>query len=152
LGRKAGERVDIPSEQDARGLIEKGIADEVREDLLTPAIMKSMENAFGQFTKALDAILEAKLKEFANVRTHSRKNAVPKMFGDGENGDINKSFGAFLLAVRLGDQKALEQMGAKFVDWENVGQKATLVTQVGELGGYAVPTEHYGRIYQVVYN
>src|SRR5262249_61234058 len=63
-----------------------------------------------------------------------------------------KSFGAFLLAVRLGDQKALEQMGSKFVDWENVGQKATLVTQIGELGGYAVPTEHYGRIYQVVYN
>ena len=51
--------------------------------------------------------------------------------------------GRFLLAVRNGDQKALEAMGSRFAEWEG---QAALSTQTGTQGGYTVPEEFLPRL------
>ncbi len=96
----------------------------------------------GNLTRSLNDTIDATLKEFSRELGKSRKNAVPAIFGAGGNGDPKQTFGRFLLAGRTGDQKAIEEMGGRWNDWEGIGQKANtaaLSTNVGVSGGYLVP-------------
>src|SRR5262249_18598757 len=65
-------------------------------------------------------------------------------------GDPRKTFGLFLLAVRHGDRRALDDMGSRFVEWDDASQKAAMSTQTGTTGGYLVPTEFYNRLMALV--
>ncbi len=140
FGQKAGARVDV-DEPVAATLIAQGIAEAVTGDPLAPVVAKSMESLLATLTRGLNDAMETTLKQFADAQTRSRRNAVPLIFGQGGNGDPKKTFGHFLLAVRRGDGRVLEEMGSRWADWENLGQKAALTTQTGTQGGYTVPTE-----------
>src|SRR5207302_527521 len=50
MGRKAGERIDV-QDADAQMLLAQQIAQPVSEDLITPAVQRAMEQAFGGFQK-----------------------------------------------------------------------------------------------------
>lgn len=143
LGQKPGYRFDTDDAL-ANSLIEKGVAKRCEADPLAPAIAKSLETLVDGMNRALDAKVDSFLKEFATTLTKSRKNAVPAIFGNG-NGDPKKTFGRFLIAVRTGDAKTLEEMGSHRVEWSD-GVKAAMNTNTGTQGGYAVPTEFYGRL------
>ena len=139
LGRKPGERIDV-SEADAQALIQAGTARAVPGDPLAETISRAIGDALGKLTQGLDSAVDTALQEFAKAQGLARKNAVPRIFGAGGEGDPKKTFGRFLLAVRAGDRKALEEMGSRHVDWA-VDQKAALNTQTGAQGGYTVPAD-----------
>jgi HK97 family phage major capsid protein len=147
LGRKAGERIDL-AESDAQGLIQQGLAGAVTDDLITPAVSRALEGAFGKFTQALDGVITASLKQFAAAQALSRKSAVPAIFGEGGAGDPKKTFGDFLLAVARGDAKYLDRhYGSTFNAWQ---QKAALGEASGTTGGYTVPPEFYQQLLLVM--
>ena len=145
LGQKAGYRFDT-DEAVAKTLIQAGVAEAIKDDPLAPIIAKSMESMLSGLTKSLNETIDATLKEFAVESKKSRKNAVPAIFGKGGEGDTKKTFGQFLLAVKARDEKALEAMGSRYCEWENVDQKAAMSTQTGTTGGYLVPQEHRDEI------
>lgn len=136
----AGTCIDI-DERSAEELIQQGVATRVSADPLAPVVERSVERMVSAVSKALNQTLENSLKDFANQRLKSRRNALPALFGPGGHGDPERTFGSFLLAVRRGDAKALEGMGSHWSDWENTGSKAAMNTQTGTQGGYTVPTE-----------
>jgi HK97 family phage major capsid protein len=140
FGQKAGARIDV-DEPVANALLAQGIAEAVTGDPLAPVVAKSMESLLTTLTRGLNDAMETTLKQFADAQTRTRRNAVPLIFGAGGNGDPKKTFGHFLLAVRRGDARVLEEMGSRWADWENVGQKTAMTTQTGTQGGYTVPTE-----------
>ncbi|MGL4553466.1 MAG: phage major capsid protein [Gemmataceae bacterium] len=146
VGRKAGERIDL-ADADAAALIAAGTAAAVPDDPLGPLIQSSLDRALAGVAGHVQASVEAALAGFATAR--SRKNAVPAVFGPGGDGDLKKTFGRFLLAVRHGDRKALDEMGSRFVEWD-VEQKAAMSTQGGATGGYLVPTEFHDRLMRLV--
>jgi HK97 family phage major capsid protein len=147
FGNKAGARIDV-DEPVANALIQQGIAEALQADPFAPLLAKAMEGMLGSLNQALATSIDQALKQFADAQTKSRKNQLPAIFGDNNSGgDPKKTLGAFLLAVRLGDQKALEEMGSKFVEWDT---KSTMVTQTGSLGGYLVPDEQYASLMQLV--
>jgi HK97 family phage major capsid protein len=141
FGQKAGARIDV-DEPVAQTLLAQAIAEAVQGDPLAPILAKSMETMLASLTASLDDTL----KQFAAAQAKSRRNALPAIFGPGGSGDPDHTFGRFLLAVRQRDLKALEQMGSRFADWENVGAKAALAAQTGTSGGYTVPTEFLPRL------
>ena len=138
FNQPAGARIDVEP-QVAETLITQGIAAKIDGDPLTPVISKSMESMLATITKSLNTAIDSTLKEFANAKTHSRRNAIPAIFGPGQSGDPERTFGHYLLAIRRGDSKALETMGSHWADWENT--KAAMNTQTGAQGGYTVPTD-----------
>ena len=99
-----------------------------------------MSRAADGLAGQVQAGIDAALKQFAAAQTLSRKNAVPAIFGPGGAGDTPRSFGRFLLAVRHGDRKALDDMGSRFIEWTDGETKAAMSTQTGTTGGYLVPT------------
>jgi len=90
LGKKPGERIDVDKEH-AEKLIELGVATVVSDDLITPAVSKALEGAFGKFTQALDGIIDQSLKQFANAtgtnhethETHEKKTKRKESSEDG---------------------------------------------------------------------
>ncbi len=142
LGRKAGERVDV-SDDDARTLISQGLAQVVAGDPLNDTVQRAVTETMARLNGTLQQSVEAALKQFADTQARSRKNAGPLLFGPGGSGDPERTFGRFLLAVRNGDQKALDAMGSRFAEWEG---KAALNTQTGTQGGYTVPDEFLPRL------
>jgi HK97 family phage major capsid protein len=141
LGRKAGERIDV-GETDAKHLIDQGAAAPVVDNPLDQAINHALTDALGRITGTLQSSVDAALKEFATAQAKSRKNAVPAIFGDSGSGEPKRTFGAFLLAVRKGDVKALEELGSHFADWSDGAEgKAAMATTTGVTGGYTVPTQ-----------
>jgi hypothetical protein len=149
MGQKAGFRFDT-DDAVAQALIASGHAEAIEDDPLAPMIAKSMETMLAGLTTGLSATIDATLKQFANAQTKSNKNAVKAIFGEGGSGDPKKTFGQFLLAVRTGDTKALEEMGSRFVEPEGVTQKTDMSTQTGAKGGYLVPTEMYDGLMALV--
>ncbi|MCI0456128.1 MAG: phage major capsid protein [Gemmataceae bacterium] len=139
FGQKAGARVDV-DEPIGRSLIDQGIAESISGDPLAPAVARSVEALTAGLTRSLGEALDSTLREFAIARTKSQRHAVPAIFGDGQRGDPRHTFGGFLLAVRHHDNKALEELGSRFADWD-VGQKAAMSTTSGTTGGYTVPTQ-----------
>src|SRR5262245_42414608 len=152
LGQKAGTRIDV-SEADAKALLDAGTAKAVPGDPLADAVQRGVNDAVGKLTAGLQTAVETALKQFATAQSLSRKNAVPRIFGEGRGGDPKHTFGHFLLAVRHGDRKALEEMGSCFVEWQPDGpveRKAAMSTQTGTQGGYLVPVEFYNRLMALV--
>jgi HK97 family phage major capsid protein len=147
LGKKAGERVDM-SEKDAQHFVSQGEAIAVTDDLITPAVSKALEGAFGKFTQALDGIVNQSLKTFADAQAQAKKHAVPALFGAGMDGDPKKSFGDFCLAIARGDRKYLEQhYKSEFVGYS---AKAALAESSGITGGYTVPPDFYRQLLAIV--
>jgi len=142
LGRKAGERLDV-GDDDARTLLSQGVAQAVAGDALNDTVQRAVTETMARLNGSLQQSVEAALKQFADAQSRSRKNASPLLFGTGGSGDPDRTFGRFLLAVRNGDQKALEAMGSRFAEWEG---KAALSTQTGTQGGYTVPEEFLPRL------
>lgn len=142
LGRKAGERLDV-ADDDARQLITQGLAQAVAGDPLNETVQRAVADTMARINGTLQQSVETALKQFTDAQTRSRKNAVPILFGAGGGGDPKRTFGQFLLAVRHGDRKALEEMGSQYAEWEG---KAALTTQVGTQGGYTVPEEFLPRL------
>jgi HK97 family phage major capsid protein len=157
MGRKAGERIDV-QDTDAQMLFAQQIAQPVTDDVITPAVQKAMEQAFGGFQKGLDAVINASLKSFQEAQSQARRHAVPALFG-AEGGDPSgKTFGDWLVQVAtLGSSKTspkakgaaqerLEKIySSSFQPW----QKAALGESSGATGGYIVPPEFYQQLLQV---
>ncbi len=149
LGHPAGEKIEL-ADDEAKLLISKGVAEEIpANDAVNKLVSQTFEAAAKAAGEQLQKAVESALQEFAKAQSLSRKGRELRLFGGGEPADTQKTFGHFLLAVRLGDQKALEEMGSKFVQWD-ASQKSTLVTQQGSLGGFAVPDQFYDQIMMLV--
>jgi HK97 family phage major capsid protein len=146
MGRKVGERIDV-SDSDGNLLIKDGVATPVTDDLITPAVQRAMEQAFGGFQKGLDAVIQTALKQFADAQSKSRRHAVPAIFGEHGDGDPKKTFGAFLIAVAQRDQKTLESLGSRFNGWD---AKVALNEQTGTQGGYTVPTQFHDELFGLI--
>lgn len=151
LGRKAGERIHV-SDHDATPLLQNGVAETVPDDVLTPMIQSALDQAVGKLTGGLQSALDNTLREFARAGTLSRKNGHPKIFGDGPTADSHHTFGRFLLAVRSDDRKTLDEMGSRFISWDESGveTRSAHSTQTGVTGGYLVPTEFASRLMALV--
>jgi HK97 family phage major capsid protein len=147
LGQKAGARIDV-DQPVAEALLKGEIAEPVRDDVIGKAIAEHVEKTVGALTKTLSETLDATLKEFAAAAARSRKNAVPAIFGSSGGGDPQKTFGAFLLAVRRGDARALEEMGSHFNDWSESKAALNTATGGGAQGGFTVPTDFLPRLLQ----
>jgi HK97 family phage major capsid protein len=147
LGRKAGERLEL-SEADAAGLLGAGTALAVSDDVITPLVSRALEQALGGFTRGLDSAINQALERISQAQTHSRRNAVPVLFGAGGEGDPKKSFGDWCLAVARNDRAYLEKhYGSQFNEWTT---KAALGEASGAAGGYTVPIEFYQQLLQIV--
>lgn len=147
LGKKAGEVIHA-SDEEAQQLLTAGIGQQMTDDPITPIITRGLESALGGFTRGLDGIITQTLQKFAQAQTHSRKNAVPAIFGPGQSGDPSRSFGDFCLAVARKDTKYLEtHYGSKFVEYS---QKAALAESSGTAGGYTVPPDFFEQLMTLV--
>jgi HK97 family phage major capsid protein len=139
LGQKAGQRIDV-DEPVARALLGQGLAKPIRDNPLEGVVQESVTAIMDQATRGINDALEKTLKQFAQAAGKSRRNAVPEIFGLGGNGNPRKTFGHFLLALRTGDAKALDSLGARPADW-SPETKAAMATTGGAIGGYTVPSE-----------
>jgi HK97 family phage major capsid protein len=141
LGKKAGECLSV-TESEAQQLINAGIAEKVEVDPITPLVHKRLESALGGFTRSLDGVIQAALKQFADTQTKSRRNAAPVLFGpDGDGDPKGRTFGDFCLAIARGDRKYVEQYyDSRFVEYQ---AKAALGEASGVTGGYTVPPDFY---------
>ncbi len=136
FGKSKGERIDV-EETVAKAMVANGSAKPVDGDPVQDAFKSGMSNLMTNMTKGINDAINEGLKQFAVEARKSRKNGVPALFGAGNSGDPNNTFGRFLLAVRKGDTKALEEMGSHWNDWEKKADNLT--SQSGQLGGYTVP-------------
>ncbi len=147
LSHKAGTVLDFEDEV-GNVLVSNGTGVECNNHPVQLQIQETFGEFVQNFTKSLSEQMDTVLKNFADEAAKSRRNVLPAIFGEGGNGDPNKTFGAFLLAIRRGDTKFLESAGSRFVDWEDT--KATdLTTQEGASGGFTVPTQFIGRLLQI---
>jgi HK97 family phage major capsid protein len=147
LGKPAGERLHVAPEEGGQ-LVSGGIARAVADDPITPLVARGLESALGGFTRGLDGIIAATLKQFADAQSQARKHAAPAIFGPAGDGDPKKSFGDYALAVARNDRSYLEKhYDSQFVNWQ---QKAALGEASGATGGYTVPPEFYQGIMQLI--
>jgi HK97 family phage major capsid protein len=150
MGRKPGERIDV-SESDANALIAQHLAQPVTDDLITPAVQKAIEQAFGGFQKGLDQVITTALAQFQDAQSQARKFAVPTIFGAGGQGDPKgHSFGDWLAQVGiLGVASASSKAKAAAQDRlektypETFERKAAMGESSGVTGGYIVPPDFY---------
>lgn len=141
-GRTTGERLDV-SDADAKMLIAQGNAQAVEGESIATAIDAAMRKAEESFSRAIDA----RLKEFAQAQSRSRKNAVPAIFGPDGEGDPKKSFGDFCLAIARKDTGYLER---HYSSQLNVRTKAALGEASGVTGGYTVPPDFYRQLMELI--
>jgi HK97 family phage major capsid protein len=147
LGRKNGEIIDV-SEPDGQQLLAAGTAQAISNDPITPLITRGIESALGGFTKGLDGIIHATLKQFADAQSGARKHAVPALFGEGASGDPKRSFGDWALVVARNDRNYLEKhYGSHFNEWTS---KAALAEASGVAGGYTVPPDFYQQLQTIM--
>jgi HK97 family phage major capsid protein len=149
MGRQPGERLDL-AEADAKTLIAAGTACPVTDDPITPLVQQALDRASAGLAGQVQSAVDVALKQFASAQALSRRNAVPAIFGPGQSGDTQRTFGRFLLAVRHNDRKSLDEMGSRFVEWDDVTTKTAMSTQTGTTGGYLVPTDFYGKLMALV--
>lgn len=146
LGQKTGTRLDV-SEADAKGMVSAGTAKECPDDLIGKAVSEAMAKAMEGISGAMGKAVDAALKDFSQASQKSRRHGVPAIFGEGGSGDPNRTFGAFLLAVRSRDYVKLEEFGSRLVEWDgDTSVKAAMNTTTGTQGGFTVPTDHFGRL------
>src|SRR5262245_29676416 len=108
LGQKAGARVEL-DEDVGKALVSKGIAREAPNATIEELVQKSAQGMLAQFQKELETQVNGCIKQFGDALALSRKGADRRIFGDGGEGDRKKTFGAFLVAVKSGNVKALEE-------------------------------------------
>lgn len=149
LGKPPGERIDL-NDADARHLIDQGIAVEVADDPIGPAVEKALDAATNRLGQTVTAAVDRTLKQFSDARQRSRRGAAPLVFGEGSDGDPHgKTFGDWLLCVRRNDQRTLaDKYQSHRIDWDGEG-KTAMNTQSGTQGGYSVPAEFLPRLMQV---
>jgi HK97 family phage major capsid protein len=138
LGHQVGTTIEIIDPTIAKSMINQGYAKASPPDPITLAI----NEAVAGLGLRVDHALELALQELAKAQTKSRKNGIPHILA-GADRDPKKTFGAFLLAVRKGDRKTLEEMGSTFENWET---KTAMDTESGAHGGFLLPTEHYDQV------
>ncbi len=122
LGNPIGKRIDV-DEKDAQHLIAHGMPGPSATICSRRPCRRRVEGAFQKFTQALDGIVSASLKQFADAqkqvaaRTPCRPSsataarAIPK-----------KCFGDFCLAVARNDRGYLEKhYGSVFNAWHDQG-------------------------------
>jgi HK97 family phage major capsid protein len=148
LGHRGGATLDIHEEAVAKSLIEQGVAEAVQGDPYGPLMAKAVESSVQALTKNLDSVISAALKQFADTQAKSRKNAIPAIFGEHQDGDPKKNFGDFCCAVARGDRNYLEKhYGSTFNAWQS---KAALAEASGVTGGYTVPPDFYRQLLSIV--
>lgn len=152
-GQIAGARIEV-ADLDGKTLIESGVAEAIAGDPLAPMITKHIEGMLTSLTDGLNKTIEGAMKSFAAAQTLSRKNAIPLIFGQGNNGDPTKTFGDWLTQVAHAttgkSQKASaeaakrleEDYGSMFTPW----QKAAMAMNSGTTGGYIVPPDFYNQL------
>jgi HK97 family phage major capsid protein len=147
LGKKPGERLFLEAAE-GQALVSSGAARLVADDPLTPVIARGVESALGGFTRGLDQIINATLKQFADAQAKSRRSSVPILFGEADTGDPKKTFGDWALAVARNDRHYLEKhYGSVFNEWTT---KAALGEASGAAGGYTVPPDFYAQLLAIV--
>jgi HK97 family phage major capsid protein len=150
FGKAGGERVDV-DQSHAQTLITQGIAEAVQGDVLGDLLGKQMGAMLENLTKSLDAAINEALKQFADAQKQARKSAVPALFGEGGQGDVNHNFGDFCLAIATGNRKRLEEEYKSFpVDDKGVRVKAAMAEGSGVTGGYVVPPDFYQQLLAIV--
>jgi HK97 family phage major capsid protein len=150
FGKPIGEQVDV-EDSHAKSLIDQGIAEAVQGDPLAGLIEKQVGGMLESLTKGLNDTITDTLKKVADAQTKSRKNAVPAIFGEGNDGDPKKNFGDFCLAIARKDQKRLDEVyHAQMADEKgNPVQKAAMAESSGVTGGYIVPPDFYNQLLQI---
>jgi HK97 family phage major capsid protein len=147
FGKAMGERVDV-DDVHAKALIEQGIAESIQGDPLGELVQKQVGGMLQSLTQGLNDCLTQTLKDFAAAQAKSRKNAVPAIFGDAGQGDPDKNFGDFCLAIARKDHKRLADVyRAPLADDKgNAIHKAALGESSGSTGGYIVPPDFYRQL------
>ncbi len=140
--QKAGEQLSM-DDTHADLLVQGGYAEYVRQPGLDAMFGDLLARTTGKLTEGLDSAIDAALKKFAAENTRSKASHNPAIWGSGRDGDPDKSFAKFLLAVRTNDRKAIDGFGSHWVDGE---AKADLTGQSGPLGGYLIPEVFIQRI------
>ncbi|MGL4553969.1 MAG: phage major capsid protein [Gemmataceae bacterium] len=135
-GQAAGTRIDV-ADDDAALLIRAGVAEAVAGDPLGGIVAEAVARASAGMAGALGTALDTAVKQFSAATGKSRRHSSREIFGTGEESDPKKTFGAFLLAVRTGDRKALDEMDAVPAEPET----KDLGTVTGTAGGFLVPTQ-----------
>jgi HK97 family phage major capsid protein len=152
-GKPAGEQIDV-SQEHADVLIKGGIAEVVQGDPLPALIEKQVGGMLQSLTKGLNDTITDTLKKIGDAQTRSRKNAVPLIFGDGNQaeGDPKKNFGDFCLCIATKNVKRLDEIyGARAVDEKgNVLQKTAMAEASGSTGGYTVPPDFYTQLLSII--
>lgn len=149
-GQKAGAIIDVASDDAAGALIDAKVAEKSANDPTQDLLNRALAGMTDKISSGLNATFEKALLEFQKSASLSWKNGKEKIFGAGNSGDPNKTFGKFLHCVRERDIKTLEAMGSQWVDWESAETKAQLNTVTGAQGGFTVPEEHYLSLIQIV--
>ena len=76
LGSAAGKVMDV-GEQDARTLIEKGVAEVAGDEALAPVVGKATEALMNKLNDSVGAIVDATLKRLQEAQEQARRVAVP---------------------------------------------------------------------------
>jgi HK97 family phage major capsid protein len=135
MNHAAGAIVEIIDEVIAKSIIDHGYAKAAETDPIDAAIGLSVE----ALTSRIDAALKKTLDQLTTAQQKSRKNGIPEIFGPNGKGDPKRTFGNFLIALRTGDKKTLDNLGSEWEPWT----KVALGENQGATGGFLVPTEHY---------
>ena len=155
LGSAAGKVMDV-GEQDARTLIEKGVAEVAGDEALAPVVGKATETLMNKLNDSVGAIVDATLKRLQEAQEQARRVAVPAIFGEGHGGDTRKNFGDWLAhAVKACTGKGKDAYNAadyleKEYSQSVYQQKAALGESSGVTGGYTVPTQFAEQIQQLM--
>jgi HK97 family phage major capsid protein len=133
-------------------LVKQGIADPCGHDALSPVISRAMEAAMTKVSDSVGSIIETSLKRFEEAQELARRNSLPVLFGEGNQGDPKKNFGDWLHhAIKAITGKGRETMDAadyleKTYKQSSYQQKAALGESSGVTGGYTVPTQFSDQI------
>ncbi|MFO0929152.1 MAG: hypothetical protein U0736_19370 [Gemmataceae bacterium] len=100
--------------------------------------MAALEQAAGGIPGAVQAAVDAALQQVAQAHTLSRKNAVPKLFGDGHHGDRNGRLAGscWLSATATSRRRRRWAAGSSPGPATTASGRRRLATQTGTSGGF----------------
>jgi len=142
MGHKAGAQLEC-DDKTFGNLCEQGIAKAINGDPLEERLSGHLEDLTSGVIKEVSEQIETLLTKFDAALKKSRKYQTPAIFGESGEGDPGKTFGAYLLAVKKGDEAALDSFGSQFVAGKD------LSVGVGTGGGFTVPEQFVGRLLSV---
>ncbi len=143
LGKPAGERIDV-SDQDARHLIQQGLASAVENDLVTPLVTRALE-------QSLEERIDRSLQQLVQKHSVRTPKALPFAgLGDAAIDDPRagfRNFGEFAQAVKDACQPGKRPDDRLGIIAKTAGMGET----VGADGGFLVPTEFAQKLLARVY-